>query len=546
MTKLADFIKLSYSKPAVKVKSDLTKINIDLVTNDIPSRLMSKLKNTLKSNKKAHDLYYGIIEKPSGSEYDIALAYALKNEGYNYNEIGNILYHYEYGSISKKADGTEKWRQIERSYTRCDKHIPTAEGEFESLTQDQLDEISAQSNPILKELKNGKNLKQNLKNTTTGVFQYKHLPQMDWQHSAFPIYKDFLYEKAITVIYGQSNVGKSFVAADIAGHVALRHNWGELKYKPKEKIGVLYICAEAGPGFGKRGKALRTRLQLEKSSEQDFPFFTIDASPNFAKDKNDVERIVQTIKNIEQEHKITIELVVVDTLATTFEGGNENSSEDMGMYISNMKYIQRYADTGVLIVHHSGKDQAAGARGHSSLRAATDTEIEITAEKAGERYNRTIIVKKQREGENDIIIPFALNIINIGIDDDGDPITTCYVVLKCENDFDAIFAKPEDILTGRKKAALLTCLKFQQPDLMQWCKDKTTTEIRKLMIKNWFLTKHKPDKTLSIDELKNIDVTYNYSSESSNFSNDFNNIKGYLNNTKLKLDQWIRENLVKP
>ena len=33
-----------------------------------------------------------------------------------------------------------------------------------------------------------------------------------------------------------------------------------------------------------------------------------------------------------------------------------------------------------MLVHHTGKDTAKGARGHSLLRAATDTEIEVKRE----------------------------------------------------------------------------------------------------------------------------------------------------------------------
>ena len=65
------------------------------------------------------------------------------------------------------------------------------------------------------------------------------------------------------------------------------------------------------------------------------------------------------------------------------------------------------------------------------------------------------------------------------------------------------------------------------------------------MVKHWFLTKS-TEKTLSLNDLNAAKVTYNYSSENSNFSNDFNDIKNHLNNTKLKPDQWIKEHLVKP
>lgn len=180
----------------------------------------------------------------------------------------------------------------------------------------------------------------------------------------------------------------------------------------------------------------------------------------------------------------------------------------MGTYISNIKYIQRHANTGVLIVHHSGKDQAAGARGHSSLRAATDTEIEITAKKAGERYSREIIVKKQREGESDKIIRFGLMVEELGKDDDGDPIDTCFVILETDNKFEFIAVKPEDELTGTKLAAFLTLQKFQEYNFLKWCKGKKNSEIRKLMVKYWHLIKNNSEKTLSLEDLKKVDINY--------------------------------------
>lgn len=207
-----------------------------------------------------------------------------------------------------------------------------------------------------------------------------------------------------------------------------------------------------------------------------------------------------------------------------------------------MKYIQRYADTGVMIVHHSGKDQAAGARGHSSLRAATDTEIEITAEKK----NRLIKTCKQRDGESDIVIPFRLMVIELGKDEDGDTIDTCHVVLETDSEFESLFLRPEDELTGTKKAAYLTLLQFQKPEFMQWCKDKEETEIRKLIVKHWFLTKNDPEKVLSLNELEKAKAKYKYSTENSNFSGDFDYARGYFDNKKRKLSQWIKEYLVKP
>jgi len=421
---------MPFITPSTKAESETnfthTEVDMEAIKQPLPEELLQRLKDTLNRDKKAHDLYYGLIEKPSRSEYDFTLTQQLVWDNYSIQEVAHILYGYTHG---KGKDLTK--REIIRTYNRID-------NPFEGLDPGYIAKIDAQINPILAARKAGKPLEEDLLKPKSAVFEFVPLKDMDWKYSGSPIYKNFLYENAITVVYGQSNVGKSFVAADIAGHIALARDWGTFKYKPKKPVGVVYICAEAGKSFGKRGKALMKRLNVA-----DIPFFVLDAAPNFAKAKDDAKALVDAIHKLERTTGVKIGLVVVDTLATTFEGGNENSSEDMGLYISNMKYIQRYADTGVLIVHHSGKDQAAGARGHSSLRAATDTEIEVMSEKKGERYYRQIKTRKQREGESDITIRFGLAVVELGTDDEGDTIDTCHVVLENDTEFESIVPSPD-------------------------------------------------------------------------------------------------------
>jgi hypothetical protein len=64
-----------------------------------------------------------------------------------------------------------------------------------------------------------------------------------------------------------------------------------------------------------------------------------------------------------------------------------------------------------------------GARGHSSLRAATDTEIELV--KNSFTGTVTAATKKQREQEEGQIFSYILNSVELGEDADGDPITSC-------------------------------------------------------------------------------------------------------------------------
>ncbi|WP_426037647.1 integrase arm-type DNA-binding domain-containing protein [Cypionkella sp. TWP1-2-1b2] len=88
------------------------------------------------------------------------------------------------------------------------------------------------------------------------------------------------------------------------------------------------------------------------------------------------------------------------------------------------RYVQFLILTGcrrteASVVHHTGKDVARGARGHTILRAATDTEIEIA--------EGQLSVTKQRDHEGGLKRAFKLTGVALGFDEDGDTITSATV-----------------------------------------------------------------------------------------------------------------------
>src|SRR5690606_1496170 len=119
-------------------------------------------------------------------------------------------------------------------------------------------------------------------------------------------------------------------------------------------------------------------------------------------------------------------LIVVDTLSRALAGGDENASTDMGALVRNVDALRRKVRAHIMLVHHSGKDRAKGARGHSLLRAATDTEIEISK---GE-----IVVTKQRDIDGSFSRGFVLEPVEIGRDAEGDPVTSCTIRLVSKAD----------------------------------------------------------------------------------------------------------------
>ncbi len=79
----------------------------------------------------------------------------------------------------------------------------------------------------------------------------------------------------------------------------------------------------------------------------------------------------------------------------------------------------------VLLIHHTGKSAAQGARGHSSLRAAVDTEIEVTKEDGSDVIEAE--ATKQRDMPRGKVFRYWLAGVDLGEDQDGDAITTCVV-----------------------------------------------------------------------------------------------------------------------
>jgi len=233
----------------------------------------------------------------------------------------------------------------------------------------------------------------------------------------FDFVEDVLTDGAMSVVYGDSNVGKTFFVFDLACHIALGREWNGKECEPG---GVIYIAAEGGASIKKRKQAFE---QYHKIS--DAPLAIIPSAVDLLDPKADISRILTACETAASVFETPIRLVVFDTLSRVMAGGNENSPEDMTAVIANIDAIRFATGAHTLIVHHSGKNAAAGARGHSSLRAATDTEIEVT--KTGEGYG-VAKVKKQRDLEPAPDFGFKLETMVVGVNKRGKDLTSCVVL----------------------------------------------------------------------------------------------------------------------
>lgn len=234
-----------------------------------------------------------------------------------------------------------------------------------------------------------------------------------------------------TVVYGDSNSGKTFFALSIAAAVST----GETCYGRKVDPGlVVYLACEA-PG------SIRTRLQaIKKYHSVDLPNIAVIPIPlNFYTGEADAADVISAIKAIEEAKGMPVRLVIADTLARMSAGANENSGEDMGPVMARFEQVCISTGAAMMIIHHNGKDAARGARGWSGIRAHIDTEIEVV-EKDGVR---SASITKQRElpGKGDSIY-FKLEIVEMGLSKFGAISTTCVALHDPDAAKDAPHKKP--------------------------------------------------------------------------------------------------------
>ena len=243
--------------------------------------------------------------------------------------------------------------------------------------------------------------------------------------------KGWLGKSQMSVVYGPSNVGKSFFCLDIAFAVAANVEWFGNKVRGGA---VLYLATEGGNAFRNRVYAKRQQSGISGAK------LIVRPSPvDLLRAEVDMPALGELCREVKEQYG-EIAMIVVDTLSRAMAGGNENGPEDMTRLIGNLDVLRDLTGAHVLIVHHSGKDTAAGARGHSSLRAATDTEIELDVDESGLRIAKTT---KQRDMEPKDPFGFKLNIVELGLDEDGDKVTTCTIEPASEDDvMDANVKRP--------------------------------------------------------------------------------------------------------
>lgn len=238
-------------------------------------------------------------------------------------------------------------------------------------------------------------------------------------HSAPWLLKGVIPLTGVFFIVGASTAGKSFASVDLASHIAR----GEpFLGKRTLKSGGIYVAAEGADGVRRRFEGARTR-----TGGWDGLLHMTPRAPDLTK-AADVEGLLADAKVLQARLEARGErlgFILIDTLSASLAGADENSGADMATVMRSLQRLAEELGVCVMVVAHLGKEAHRGLRGWSGLKANADGEMII--ESADEDGTRILTVTKVKDGEAGQKFAFGLEVIELGHDGDGDPITTCLV-----------------------------------------------------------------------------------------------------------------------
>ena len=227
--------------------------------------------------------------------------------------------------------------------------------------------------------------------------------------------KRLLPQQGVAVLFGLPKSFKSFIALDLGLHVALGWDWAGRRTTPGE---VVYIAAENAKGTAKR------KIGFEQAHDNNLsghiPFYLVETAPNLGADRGDLNALIASIEAV----GVAPRLIIIDTLAQTLGGAEENST-GMMTFVANATALAVCFKTCVLVVHHVPLGDEKRLRGHTSLGGGTD--VQLFTERSNGDLTTTLKLEKLKDEEDGFKLVLRLDRIVIGQDDDGDDVSTLIV-----------------------------------------------------------------------------------------------------------------------
>jgi hypothetical protein len=236
-------------------------------------------------------------------------------------------------------------------------------------------------------------------------------PPLSW------LVKGALVNNGLSSIFGGPGTSKTFLAIDLALCVAHGRDWFGRRVT---KGAVVYVTGEGSSGLRQRTKAWRQ----ENGGEPRVPFVMVPTSVNLFDDDTGADALISDVAFHAQTLETPVRLIVLDTLSRMIGAGDEDKAKDINVVVQRAERLQRETGAHVLIVHHSGKDRDRGMRGSNALLGAVDAAVEVVKHESG---LCEASFAKVKDGGDLETLRYRLSKSVLGVDEDGEDITSCVV-----------------------------------------------------------------------------------------------------------------------
>jgi hypothetical protein len=214
---------------------------------------------------------------------------------------------------------------------------------------------------------------------------------------------------SVGLLWGGSGSFKTALALDMALHLCYGLPWLGLK---TVQTNVLYCAFEGGLGIANRIKAWHVARGLDWRR---CPLKVVVDPLTLRTDAMPLARVLEAAGFIPG-------LIVGDTLSQTFDS-EENSASEIANFFRVLvsAFVSKFGAS-VLMVHHAGHAATERPRGSSAIVANADFVFGVFRTEGA--MLTTLECSKQKDGALLPPVAFRLDIVKLGTDSDGDPITS--------------------------------------------------------------------------------------------------------------------------
>lgn len=240
-----------------------------------------------------------------------------------------------------------------------------------------------------------------------GTFEVLSLDDLENRPPAEWLVARHVPKKSVGFIYSTPGAGKTFLALDMALHIAdHRPQWHGDAIQAPDQAAILYIASEGSYGFRNRVAAWKKKNGHSENLSKRFKM--IEQTINFMSGE-DVGKLLRTVQAI-QADGTRLALVVVDTVSRAMPGADENLQKDMTLFVRACDAVRDAIGGAVIGVHHAGK--SGDMRGSTVLLGAGDFVFRLDRKKGA--TIGAFACEKQKDGPDGWEEPYRFDVVGLG------------------------------------------------------------------------------------------------------------------------------------